>query len=179
MAAKYLLALAILTSAALGCCASDFNITNLTSFAANSTDSTNATLLGALLGAMTPGNNSITFTVHDPDPVTNSSTTCSTSWPSDSTAPSTLILCKDPAFQWRIGDDQGKVQQWQSAALFGFSVVHKYQDDSLGPPPYNTRQTFARMDINATNIECTSGVKGKACSLKGGKAVEMPIWGES
>lgn len=51
---------------------------------------------------------------------------------------------------------------------------------SLGPPPYNRRATYGSMDVNSTNLDCsTSRVGIQTCSVKAGTTLNMPIWGTS
>lgn len=106
-------ALLALISPALACCASDFNITSIST-------------TGSMTGM---GNTTIKFTVHDPDPVTNAATDCSVTFANNGTAPSNYMLCVSHEFQWKIGGDEGRAQGFTNAGQFGFQVRHSYQDD--------------------------------------------------
>lgn len=126
-----LLLLVLLPSITTACCASAFTITALTStsyppFTTSTT--TNHT-------AQHPRNATIAFTLHDPDPASNSTTTCAITWPAAAPAPHGWLPCADPAFRWRFGDDEDAVGGWDGAASFGLGVEHAFEDDRYVPGP--------------------------------------------
>ncbi|KAL2356908.1 hypothetical protein BJ546DRAFT_1058528 [Cryomyces antarcticus] len=119
-------------------------------------------------------NVTIEFTVRDPDPLTNSTTTCNGSWPLDSNAYPTggYLPCTDVSFAWVFADNG-----FTNISSFTLQMEHSFKDPSMGPPPYDHVTTFAHTDIKPSNMDCVGAASGQTnCKFPGKETVEAPIW---
>lgn len=142
--------------------------------------------------------NSVVFTLLDNDPAANNtSALCSSTWPSNSTAPSLWTPCRSesdingvPAFEWRFGADERAVPGWIGVGDFGLSVRHAYEDPTVGAFPYDQVTTEGWRTVNETVLDCGKGMRevrrseykaprDESCTLKKAIDLEVPVLEES
>ncbi|KAF2229420.1 hypothetical protein EV356DRAFT_510930 [Viridothelium virens] len=121
-------------------------------------------------------NTTISFTVQDVNPIANCSATCSGTWPvaSDQYPTGPYVPCDD-AYAWNFAN-----AGYNGPHNFTLQIEHIYEDHSLGPPPYDSRSTFAHTTVNKTSIRCHKQKDGaRNCLQPLDLPIKAPIWMES
>jgi hypothetical protein len=126
----------------------------------------------------------LTFTVYNPDPLANTTTSCSAEWPEREPVP-TGVRCEDTAFAFSVED-------WVGVEEFTLDVRNRFQDpryvyillygelaspdvmDSVGQPPQDYVTLYGK---EVLRLECVGGSQPKEeyCGL-GTEFVELPIY---
>lgn len=132
------------------------------------------------------GNFSISFTVYDPDPLTNATQECSGSWaygsngyPKASYVRPTIqsldhiankspqALCGNSTFGWNMAKFTGYQK-------FTLGLQHKFSDPSVGEPPYDSVTTYGNAIVNRRNLACEKDGESVTCSQTT-DVIEAPI----
>ncbi|RMY85127.1 hypothetical protein D0862_11250 [Hortaea werneckii] len=102
---------------------------------------------------VTGGNTTIEFTIHDPDPLTNATTTCTGTWEegSDNYLSPGYQTCTNTTFGWNM-------ETYSSFTDFTLNVKHTFEDPAVGDEyPYNMVTTFGEANITETPLKCVAG----------------------
>ncbi|KAI7279627.1 hypothetical protein KC345_g5269 [Hortaea werneckii] len=101
---------------------------------------------------VTGGNTTIGFTIHDPDPLTNATTTCTGTWEegSDNYPSPGYQTCTNTTFGWNM-------ETYSSFTDFTLNVKHTFEDPAVGDYPYNKVTTFGEANITNTPLKCVAG----------------------
>ncbi|KAK5163447.1 uncharacterized protein LTR77_010629 [Saxophila tyrrhenica] len=118
------------------------------------------------------GNVTLTFTVHDPDPLGKATKSCSGSWVTGSKAypVDTYQACGNTTFGWHM-------ESYESMGDFVLGLEHSYTDPSVGEPPYDRITNFAKTNMTPANHPCKTKNGQKVCAQKSNSVIKAPIWG--
>ncbi|OQN96219.1 hypothetical protein B0A48_17726 [Cryoendolithus antarcticus] len=129
------------------------------------------TLANLLLVREPTANATLSFSIHDPDPLTNATALCSGAWRYGSKAwPSgSYWSCSNASIGWNMAS-------WTSWGNFSIGVEHAFQDSSVGKPPYDHVVTFGTAVYDGGLVTCgPRGEGGEVCIQRGGSVVLAPI----
>ncbi|KAI6842185.1 hypothetical protein KC340_g2661 [Hortaea werneckii] len=101
---------------------------------------------------VTGGNTTIAFTIHDPDPLTGATTTCTGTWQegTDNYPSPGYQTCTNRTFGWNM-------ESYSSFTDFTLNVKHTFEDPAVGDYPYNMVTTFGEANITDTPLKCVAG----------------------
>jgi hypothetical protein len=107
----------------------------------------------------------LTFTIYDPDPVTNQTTTCGASWSVlNGSYPTDWTTCRNTTFSWYLSS-------FTNISTFTLEAQHSFIDPSVGQPPFDGVTTFGRGQFGWMNVSCTTEGDGSVdCGLVNGPA---------
>ncbi|KAF1819782.1 uncharacterized protein K489DRAFT_373022 [Dissoconium aciculare CBS 342.82] len=126
------------------------------------------------------GNVSINFNVHDPDPLTDATGTCSGSWPHGSEPRDTFhqrsvslttlhqVAC-DQGFTWNF-------ESYTNFQNFTLRATHSFRDPSVGEPPYDSVRTYAHAHVDTGVISCDIFGGDINCRQNEGTVIKAPIY---
>ncbi|KAF1347708.1 hypothetical protein BDV97DRAFT_205312 [Delphinella strobiligena] len=128
------------------------------------------------IGVINTQNVTLSFLIHDPNPLTNSSALCGATWPENGTVPSGgYARCGNTTFGWNFADNS-----YTSIYDFTLQLEHAYADPAVGQPPYDKIVNFAHATISRDNVTCASvhnrSSKGEYHCEQIEKTIEAPIW---
>ncbi|KAF2769343.1 hypothetical protein EJ03DRAFT_94585 [Teratosphaeria nubilosa] len=120
---------------------------------------------------MANGNTTLLFTVHDPSKLTNATQECLGSWKTDSSDyPSSVYQpCSgNGAFAWRLDSFTGSND-------FVIGLEHSFEDDEMGPYPYDYVDNYGSATFNSSNLYCENFDGNVTCGQVPGRFVKAPI----
>ncbi|RMX73409.1 hypothetical protein D0869_13633 [Hortaea werneckii] len=125
---------------------------------------------------VTGGNTTIEFTIHDPDPLTNTTTNCTGTWEegTDNYPSPGYQTCTNRTFGWNM-------DTYSSFTSFTLNVKHTFEDPAVGDYPYNMVTTFGEANITGTPLKCTAGTEegsGWRCQQQV-RVIKAPIYATS
>jgi len=127
------------------------------------------------LNTTLPANTTVTpatfrFTVADPSPKSNASTTCGASWRANGSHPTSWTRCADPSYSWYLSS-------FNNLSSFTIEAQHSFTDPSLGPPPFDGETQFAHATFGPANLTCWGhGRRGRECILKHGTEAQLRVY---
>nr|OQO22285.1 hypothetical protein B0A51_12434 [Rachicladosporium sp. CCFEE 5018] len=116
-------------------------------------------------------NATLSFSIHDPDPLANATALCSGAWRYGSKAwPSgSYWSCSDASIGWNMAS-------WSNWGNFSIGLEHAFRDSSVGKPPYDHVVTFGTAVYDSEFVTCgPRGEGGEVCIQRGGSVVLAPI----
>ncbi|KAJ9625802.1 hypothetical protein H2203_004565 [Taxawa tesnikishii (nom. ined.)] len=126
----------------------------------------------------TDKNVTISFTVQNPDPLSGAVTTCSGSWPLNSThgyPTGGYQNCANSSYAWNFADNG-----FQNIYTFTLQVENVFTDPSVGQPPWDQMTSFAHASISKSNLTCTHHSDNEiACEQPANSTIKAPIWAQT
>ncbi|EMC92304.1 hypothetical protein BAUCODRAFT_78224 [Baudoinia panamericana UAMH 10762] len=117
------------------------------------------------------GNTTISFTVHDPNPLANATQTCTGRWTTNiSNYPQgTYQQCGNSTLAWNM-------QSFVDISDFQLGVEHLFRDPKVGVYPYDMIINFGKAVVNESSCACSALGGFASCQQRTGKILHAPVY---
>ncbi|OQN95206.1 hypothetical protein B0A48_18762 [Cryoendolithus antarcticus] len=115
-------------------------------------------------------NTTISFTIHDPEPLACQTVLCTATWAYGSKAWPTdgYSLCDGSVIGWNMA-------HFESWNKFSIGIEHVFKDPGMGPPPYDSVVTYGTASFDQKLIGCIDTPWSEVCRQTPNSVVFAPI----